>query len=191
MLRNGRMHDVSDGLLDWRSIQTLVRSMPDLHKTLIIVYISGDWKDGDATIHELAMTTEHAPFRHRHKIKEVGGQKKKQKTGWNGRLKTATIRDDELSKRIFFAGLFGLPWLQLVHSMGYYANQRGNEVSTESGPFSCCCCYGRFIRLFVSMFLSSHPSLFPLNSMYVIILVEKLLKMKRCGSIEAGIVLFW
>jgi hypothetical protein len=56
--------------------------MPDLHKTLILVYIGGgNWESGDATIHELAMTTEHAPFRHRHKIKEVGGQKKKQKTG--------------------------------------------------------------------------------------------------------------
>ena len=49
---------------------------------------------------------------------------------------TTSLGDDEISKRIFFAGLFGLPWLQLAHSMGFYADQRGNEVSTESGtPF--------------------------------------------------------
>jgi hypothetical protein len=69
------------GTLDWRSIQTLVRSMPDLHKTLILADVRGDWKSGDAAIHELAMATEHAPFRHRQKITEVGGQRKKQKTG--------------------------------------------------------------------------------------------------------------
>jgi hypothetical protein len=48
----------------------------------------------------------------------------------------STLRDDEISKRIFFVGLFGLPWLQLVHSMGFYANQpAGNVVSVESGTF--------------------------------------------------------
>ena len=67
---------VPDDLLDWRSLQTLVRSMPDLHKTLILASVEGDYKAGSAEIHELAMATEHAPFRHRQKLAEVGGQKK-------------------------------------------------------------------------------------------------------------------
>lgn len=69
------------GVLDWRSIQTLVRSMPDLHKTLILVDVRGDWTRDEATIHELAMASEHAPFRHRNKLPDIGGQKKRQKTG--------------------------------------------------------------------------------------------------------------
>ena len=50
--------------------------MPDLHKTLIIANVEGDYKAGTAEIQELAMATEHAPFRHRQKLAEVGGQKK-------------------------------------------------------------------------------------------------------------------
>ena len=66
-------------MLEWRDIQTLVRSMADLHKTLILVHMKRD-EAGNITIEELAMTTEHAPFRHKPKMVEVGGQKKKLKT---------------------------------------------------------------------------------------------------------------
>lgn len=62
-----------DELLDWREIQTLTRSMPDFHKTLILVNVKGE------SIEELAMASEHAPFRHRPQQKEVGGQVKKMK----------------------------------------------------------------------------------------------------------------
>ncbi|KAL7459373.1 hypothetical protein ACHAWC_011826 [Mediolabrus comicus] len=85
----GRVHSdfcvhvvTPDGKLDWRTIQTLVRSMPDLHKTLIIAHVKEV-----ATIaidpsrryyvEELAMTTEHAPFRHKNVSKGVGMQLKK------------------------------------------------------------------------------------------------------------------
>lgn len=56
-------------------MQTLVRSMPDLHKTLILAYIHqvGD----EFQVEEMAIATEHAPFRHRNVTKEVGGQVKK------------------------------------------------------------------------------------------------------------------
>lgn len=46
------------------------------------------------------------------------------------------LTDDQISKRIFYAGLFGLPWLQLVHSMGFYSNKRNNLISAESGTSS-------------------------------------------------------
>lgn len=59
-----------DELIDWREIQTLTRSMPDFHKTLMVVNVKGD------SIEELAMTTEHAPFRHRPAPKAVGSQVK-------------------------------------------------------------------------------------------------------------------
>jgi len=65
-----------DGLLDWREVQTLVRSMPDLHKTLILANVKCDDK-GRKTVEELAVATEHAPFRHRPKMMEVGSQKKR------------------------------------------------------------------------------------------------------------------
>ena len=53
-----------DGRLDWRAMQTLVRSMPDFHKTLILADIR-TCDDGTYSVEELAMTTEHAPFRHK------------------------------------------------------------------------------------------------------------------------------
>ena len=84
----------TDGKLDWRTIQTLVRSMPDLHKTLIISHVKevttdemGEQEEkfvvtyGDPSrryyVEELAMTTEHAPFRHKNVSKGVGMQLKK------------------------------------------------------------------------------------------------------------------
>ena len=82
--------------LDWRRIQTLVRSMPGLHKTLIIAcvkqvmskdsmdsttsrLVSGEEKYGidysQWKVEELAIASEHAPFRHKN-IKGVGMQLK-------------------------------------------------------------------------------------------------------------------
>ena len=69
---------LSDDLLDWREIQTLVHSMPDLHKTLILAQVKSDEK-GKKTVEELAMATEHALFRHRPKMMDVGSQRKKAK----------------------------------------------------------------------------------------------------------------
>lgn len=69
-----------DGTLDWRTMQTMVRSMSDFHKTLILAYLH-ESVDGELVVDELAMATEHAPFRHRKAKKEIGGQVKKQKTG--------------------------------------------------------------------------------------------------------------
>ena len=96
----------SDGRVDWRRIQCLTRSMPDYKKTLILAEVSvieedteeGD-EDGEAKaddgespktkrrkriikVKELAVSTEHAPFRHRTKkgAVDIGSQRKKQKT---------------------------------------------------------------------------------------------------------------
>jgi hypothetical protein len=72
----------SDEFIDWREMQTLVRSMPDLHKTLVLVNVNvnANAKDIDGNnnrcVDELAITTEHAPFRHKPKPIEVGAQKK-------------------------------------------------------------------------------------------------------------------
>eukprot|EP00980_Cylindrotheca_fusiformis_P031297 scaffold26131_cov211-Cylindrotheca_fusiformis.AAC.1 len=74
------VRDDTDGMLDWREIQTLVRSMPDFHKTLILAKVRTDER-GDSVVEELAMATEHAPFRHKQKlIGEAGLQRKKPKT---------------------------------------------------------------------------------------------------------------
>ena len=70
----------TDGCLDWRVIQTLTRSMPDLHKTLILANVSrrdsGNVGDGEFVVEEVAMAGEHAPFRHRKVVKDIGGQVK-------------------------------------------------------------------------------------------------------------------
>lgn len=80
-----------DGSMDWRMVQTLVRSMPDLHKTLIIAHVKEvstelEIKEkneiavtyGDPSqryvVEELAIATEHAPFRHKNVMKGVGMQ---------------------------------------------------------------------------------------------------------------------
>ena len=60
-------------------MQTLVRCMPDLHKTLVLVNAKViDGNNNRYHVDELAFTTEHAPFRHRPKPIEikVGAQKK-------------------------------------------------------------------------------------------------------------------
>mmetsp|Transcript_15648 Transcript_15648/g.20394 ORF Transcript_15648/g.20394 Transcript_15648/m.20394 type:complete len:133 (-) Transcript_15648:1395-1793(-) len=76
------VHVVPDGeLLDWRMMQSLVRSMPDLHKTLILANPILNAEDGSLqSVQELAFATEHAPFRHRKVKGEVGSQKKKSRT---------------------------------------------------------------------------------------------------------------
>jgi len=67
-----------DGILDWKVLQTLVRSMPSLHKTLILASVREIGND-EYKVDEIAMATEHAPFRHKKVQTEVGAQRKKQK----------------------------------------------------------------------------------------------------------------
>ena len=95
------------GTMDWRTLQTLVRSMPDLHKTLIVAHVrrveemrapaqgeeggakgppSGDGSNTTSTsarysVDELCLTSEHAPFRQKNAPTEVGKQVKPQ---WGG-----------------------------------------------------------------------------------------------------------
>lgn len=47
----------------------------------------------------------------------------------------SSLRDDEISKRIFYAGIFCLPWLQLVHAIGFYSKQRAEVIRSEPGAF--------------------------------------------------------
>ena len=84
-------HD-NNGKLDWRMIQTLVRSMPSIKKTLIVAHVKekkmDDSTSSDDTqqqsikdryeVHELAISSEHAPFRHKNIPKGVGTQIKPQ-----------------------------------------------------------------------------------------------------------------
>lgn len=120
----GEGADPNDGRLDWRTVQTLVRSMPDLHKTLILANVTpiegiprtaesnNDVGEEDLSIlsysptmdtkeqnkreeaekckevnanqksyfriDEIAIASEHAPFRHKKVQKGIGGQIKKQ-----------------------------------------------------------------------------------------------------------------
>ena len=65
--------------LDWTTIQTLVRSMSELHKRLIIVNITKQ-DDNDYIVNEIMIGTEHAPMRQKkHIIDTAGLQLKKQK----------------------------------------------------------------------------------------------------------------
>jgi len=61
--------------IDWRGIQSLVRSMPALHKTLVLARMTTDG------IQELCFATEHAPFRHRRVVGPVGSQRKRGNPG--------------------------------------------------------------------------------------------------------------
>ena len=81
----------NNGKLDWRMIQTLVRSMPSIKKTLIVAHVKEKKMDGSGddrqpqqsikeryVVHELAISSEHAPFRHKSIPKGVGTQIKPQ-----------------------------------------------------------------------------------------------------------------
>ena len=80
-----------DGSLDWRIIQTLTRLVVSTGKTLIVAHVKevrddvteDEAKDsvvsyGDPPVRyiveELAIATEHAPFRHKNVMKGVGMQ---------------------------------------------------------------------------------------------------------------------
>ena len=70
-----------DGL-DWRCLQTLCRSMPDLHKTLIVCRVTRKCVERvkiEDSVEEIAVTSEHAPFRYREKKIDIGCQVKRQK----------------------------------------------------------------------------------------------------------------
>jgi hypothetical protein len=70
----------SDGSLDWKMLQSLARSMPDLHKTLILAnVVRSDDNNQEFHVQELAIATEHAPFRHKKVVVEVGSQRKRAK----------------------------------------------------------------------------------------------------------------
>lgn len=113
----GEVDTHTDSRMNWMTVQILVRSMPELHKTLIIanvkpcspdhmgaisyngctdvvadVDINVDGRRSDSTIpvsqntkyyivEEIAVASEHAPFRHKNVMDEIGVQlKKKQKS---------------------------------------------------------------------------------------------------------------
>jgi len=38
------------------------------------------------------------------------------------------LRDDELSKRFYYGGMFGLPWLWIVHAFHFYGKQRNIDA---------------------------------------------------------------
>jgi hypothetical protein len=46
-------------------------------------------------------------------------------------MSESELKDDEISRRIFYAGMFGLPWLWIVHAMGYRSNKPDNEDAGE------------------------------------------------------------
>jgi hypothetical protein len=52
--------------------------MPDLHKTLIVANLRRTSPD-QYEVDELAIATEHAPFRHKKATVDVGGQRKRAK----------------------------------------------------------------------------------------------------------------
>ena len=41
------------------------------------------------------------------------------------------MREDLLSKRLFLAGCFGLPWLWVVHVLYYRNKKRGDDAGTR------------------------------------------------------------
>ena len=60
--------------------------MSDFKKTLIVANVvvnKGDGDDEEVSVEEFAMTTEHAPFRHKPKVGEVGSQRKRPKLSSN------------------------------------------------------------------------------------------------------------
>jgi hypothetical protein len=105
-------HDDDNGeiAIDWRTIQTLARSMPDLRKTLIVARVrrcnrasmgseggggrdsTGDGAGFEYEVDELAIATEHAPFRHKYIPAGVGTQIKNSarrggNEGWGQKMK--------------------------------------------------------------------------------------------------------
>lgn len=69
--------------------------MPDLHKTLILAYVQETTELGKYKVEEIAIATEHAPFRHRNVITEVGAQRKKVPVEAHQRTNEENIKPDE------------------------------------------------------------------------------------------------
>merc|ERR1712032_226601 len=74
-----------DSRLDWKTMQILVRSLNELHKTLVLAHVKEKYNPIDSSsnfvVQELVISSEHAPFRHRNKKyncnKKVGYQLKR------------------------------------------------------------------------------------------------------------------
>ena len=65
-------------------IQSLVRMMPDLHKTLLLASLQTNADDGSPSVQEIALTSEHAQFRQKHvervrQATQVGTQRKRKR----------------------------------------------------------------------------------------------------------------
>lgn len=45
---------------------------------------------------------------------------------------------DEVSRRVFYGGMFGLPWLWIVHTLGWYSKQKveGDEEDDNREYFA-------------------------------------------------------
>jgi hypothetical protein len=63
------------------------------------------------------------------------------------------LRDDELSKRFYYGGMFGLPWLWIVHAIHFYGKQRNidaqrmlreeqNITGKDGTRFATLCVFG-------------------------------------------------
>lgn len=78
-------------------MQTLTRSMPDLHKTLVLASITQD-EHGEYRVEEMAIATEHAPFRHKKQqaTPNVGSQVKKPKT--TSHAKETNVSNNDLEE---------------------------------------------------------------------------------------------
>lgn len=68
----------TDGKMDMRTLQTLVRSMPDFHKRLIVASIVPCATDNSYEVKELSFSSQHAPFRQKAASHGVGKQRKPQ-----------------------------------------------------------------------------------------------------------------
>ncbi len=59
-----------------RTLQTLIRSMPDFHKRLIVASVVPCATDRTYEVKELSFSSQHAPFRQKSAVQGVGQQKK-------------------------------------------------------------------------------------------------------------------
>ncbi len=75
--------------MDMRILQTLVRSMPDFHKRLLVASIVPCATNSSYEVKELSFSSQHAPFRQKAVSQGVGQQKKPQKIASSDESKSA------------------------------------------------------------------------------------------------------
>ena len=108
------------------------------------------------------------------------------------KMSSSSLREDEISQRIFYGGLFALPWLWMVHAMGYYSKKRNTDgllSNNSEGANKLLLHFGKSFKVLLADTVSFLPTHVRQSSRQK--WIHRWRKINLPGSRVVGIVRFW